>query len=775
MLRGMILFCVGAWCLQQQATLPAMGGALALMAAMLTRVLAAPRSTHLRILSDMFLALAAGYYWAAGVAHVNLSRQLPSHWEGVDIHLEGVVAEMPQRLSDAQRFIFDVERVHTPQAPRLEKIQLSWYGRSDAEKPAVSAGERWRLTVRLKRPHGTLNPFGFDRRYWSLEHGIQGLGYVRERAPIEKLSDRVVSPMYLVEQAREHLRERVGHAVGFDAAASVVAALAVGDQSAIAPADWRLFAATGVSHLMSISGPHITMLSGLSAWWVALAWRRSLRLTQRLPARRAGLLAGVIVAWSYACIAGLGVPALRTVVMLSVAAAGFWHSRRFAPAQILGLAAVTVVLLDPFAVIAVGFWLSFGAVGVLIFFGSGRLQSGGWVRQWIRSQWAITIGLAPLLLLMFQQMSLLSPVANAFAIPLIGLLVVPLTLAGVVLPGDGGLWLAHRFCALCLLLLRSLEGMPVAVWQQARPPDWSIALALIGALWALAPRGFPRRWMGVLALLPMALVAAPGPRPGESWVDVIDVGQGLAVLVRTHAHALLYDTGPSYGLDHDAGQSIVLPHLRALGVFRLDALVLSHDDDDHVGGAPAILDGLPVGWMTSSLGAGHGLHARVPRSLPCQRGQSWQWDGIAFQILSPDHEASHPSVRKDNDRSCVLRIVSGTRAPLLPGDIEAVTERRLVANDPQSLRADVLLAPHHGSGTSSTSAFLGAVAPTHVIVSSGYGNRYGHPTDEVMERYDAAQAQVLRADRVGAVQIRLAGEDLTVSNWRDQHRRYWYD
>jgi competence protein ComEC len=439
------------------------------------------------------------------------------------------------------------------------------------------------------------------------------------------------------------------------------------------------------------------------------------------------------------------------------------------------LALLVVLLLDPWAVLAPGFWLSFGAVAVILYVATGRLRPGHSLVEWGRIQWAITLALAPLLLIWFQQMSLVSPLANAVAIPLVSLVVTPLALAGSVLPLDFILQLAHAAMAVQMWLLEWCAGLPLAVWQQHVPAAWTVPLALLGTAWMLLPRGVPARWLGLTLLLPMYAVTPPAPAPGAAWVTVLDVGQGLAVFVQTGRHALLYDAGPAYDPEADSGSRVILPFLRASGIASLDAMIVTHEDNDHVGGAATVLSGLPVGALYSSLSTRHAAWRAAPGyRLPCAAGQSWDWDGVRFDLLHPTAGSYAVNGLKSNDRSCVLKISAARGAVLLTGDIEARSERELLERVPGELRADVLVVPHHGSRTSSTDEFIAAVKPRWAVFTVGYRNRLGHPKEDVVERYRSSGAQMLRTDSAGAVLVRLDGEEISVQPYRELRRRYWY-
>ena len=718
-----------------------------------------------------------GFAWAGLMAGQRLADSLPEANEGRDIEIVGVVASLPQQFERGVRFGFDVERAA---AGVPSHISLAWYRgwrpQDDDDfhvLPALKPGERWRLTVRLRRPHASLNPHGFDFEAWMLEQNIRATGYVRDRQPHDRLDALVVRPGYLVERLRAGVRDRYRRVLGDAPYAGVLVALAIGDQQAIPPELWQTFARTGVTHLLSVSGLHITMVAGLAAWLVGRAWRRSSRLPLRLPAQKAAALAGFLAALGYCLLAGFAVPAQRTLYMLAVVAVALWTGRTTVVSRVLALALLLVLLLDPWAVLSAGFWLSFGAVGLLFYIGAGRLGEGHWLAAWARAQWAVTIGMVPALLALFQQFSLVSPLANAVAIPVVSLLVTPLALAGALPLTDPLLWLGHGVMAAVMALLDWLAASPWAIWQQQAPPFWAVVLGVAGVGWLLLPRGFPARWLGLPALLPLVLVMPPRPLSGEAMVTVLDVGQGLAVHVQTAHHDLLYDAGPAYAPDANSGNRIIVPYLRAEGVRRLDVLLISHADKDHEGGAESVARELPVGLLVSSLPDGHPL-TRLPLARQqCRDGQSWQWDGVAFELLHPAAE-DYATASKSNALSCVLKVSAAGGSVMLTGDIEARDEASLLVRHGAEVAADVLLPPHHGSRSSSTAEMIAAVSPKQVVYSSGYRNRFGHPAQEVVERYHAAGARMNRTDREGAVRITIGTAGVLIETEHDRRRRYWH-
>jgi len=787
---NIIGFALGVCLLQQQAQLPPPAWALLLAPlpviwGRLDRRAADSRGARIAAMlfaSAMFAA--TGYFYAAARAQSRLAERLPPQWEGVDLRVTGAVAGLPQAFERGVRFDFDVEQAEPAGVQLPRRIALTWYNGTSREEfqdiAPIRAGERWRFSVRLRRPHGSANPWGFDYESWLMQRAIGATGYVRPGGTA-RLDDLVTRPAYLVERAREILRERHWDTLPDYPYAGILIALAIGDQNAIDARQWQLFARTGVSHLMSISGLHVTMVASLFAALVHWLWRRSSALMLALPARKASALAGFVAAFAYCLIAGFAVPAQRTLYMVGVVALALWVNRISSVSRVLCLALLLVLLLDSWAVLAPGFWLSFGAVAVILYVATGRLRlrqaqaPGQGLVQWGRVQWAITLALAPLLLVWFQQVSLVSPLANAIAIPVVSLVVTPLALAGSVLPLDFILELAHAVMAAQMWLLEWCDRLPLAVWQQHAPAGWTVALALLGTAWLLLPRGVPARWLGLPLLLPMFAVTPPVPAAGAAWITVLDVGQGLAVFVQTERHTLLYDTGPAFSPDADSGTRVILPYLRASGIVRLDAMVLTRDDNDRAGSAVSVLSGLPVGVLYSSLSASHpALLAAPAYSLPCAAGQGWDWDGVRFDMLHPTADSYADAGIKSNDRSCVLKVASAHGTLLLTGDVEARSEAELLDRSRQELRADVLVVPHHSSRTSSTEAFIAAVQPRWSVVPVGYRNRFGHPKAEVVERYRASGAQLLRTDSAGAVLVRLEDSGVSVRPYRELRRRYWY-
>ena len=772
-----IFFALGVASLQQQADLPEryclwLGLALGVLTmAWRWRT----QSRRIIYLALSLSGLSLGFVWAAALAHARMADALPLANEGIEISMTGVVASLPQTMERGLRFEFDVE-ASTVAVP--SHISLTWNRNPHAELASPRAGERWRCTVRLKRPHGNVNANGMDFEAWLLERDIRATGSVRLSDPhtLERLDELVWRPGYLVERVRQNIRDRFLAALPDAPYVGILVALAIGDQQAIAPDLWQVFSRTGITHLMSISGSHITMLAALAYFLSAWMWRRSSVLPLYVPVQHAAAVGGLAAAFAYCLLAGFAVPAQRTLYMLAVVALASLARREIAPSRVLALALLVVLLYDPWAVLAAGFWLSFGAVALLLLVGTGARERAHWFNEWGRAQWAVTLGMLPALLALFQQFSLVSPVANAIAIPLVGIIITPLVVAATIPVLSMLLPLANWLTELLMWVMEFLAHLPIATWQQAAPPMVLVIAALLGGAWVLLPYGFPARWLGLLAFIPLLSFSPPRPDTNAASVTVLDVGQGLAVHVQTATHDLLFDAGPAFSADADSGNRIIVPYLRSIGVRHLDMLMISHADRDHSGGAESVLAMVPVAQIKSSLPFEHALSAQPVKQTDCVAGEAWEWDGVRFEVLHPDaaliaERVSHVT----NDLACVLRISAAGKHLLITSDIEAVGELALVARRPKDLPAEVLVVPHHGSRTSSTPEFIAAVGAREAIFPVGYRNSFGHPRADVVARYFASGVNLHRTDKDGAVQVRLSSDGVKVLHQRDIARRYWHD
>lgn len=702
--------------------------------------------------------LPLGFIWAVTVADSRLTQRLPETLAGVDLAIAGRIADLPDQNRERTRFDFWVEK--SGQA-LPKKLRLSWYHTDQKLK----AGQYWAFTVRLKPPHGSLNPGGFDYERWLFTEGMGATGYVRPYPKPELLYQD--SPWRNLDVLRQSISDRLDATL---ANSGLLKALTIGEGGGISQSQWAVFRSTGTIHLVVISGSHIGMIAGVVYFLVlkCWAWMGCLRMSPQRVAAWAAIAAGIF----YAALAGFSVPSQRAVIMLVVFMLAIVQQRPVRPFNTLAVALMAVLLYDPLAVLAPGFWLSFLAVAVIVYTVGGRLGKSSYLAEAFKINWVTTLGLSPLLLWFFQQVSLCSPLANFIAVPVIGLLVVPPALLAVLLlfihPGLATALLSALDYVLQKLfwVLQAIADWSWATFNHPQPPFWALLFALPGIALLLAPRGVPSRWLGLLMLLPMAVTGAKKPALGDMELTLLDVGQGLAVAVQTSGHWLVYDTGAKFSEDSDSGLTVLLPFFSSRGVTRLDSVIISHGDNDHIGGAESLLQALPSQRILTS----------VPEKMPgfhaeqCGRGQSWTWDGVNFELLSPDGQKPFA---KDNDNSCVLKITAQSGAVLLTGDIEKTAEAWLVANYGEHLRAEVLLAPHHGSKTSSSNDFLRTVKPSWVLIPAGYRNAFGHPHVRVLARYRANRIAWANTADSGAITLRFDKHVPVLHQFRETDGKYW--
>ena len=824
-------------------------------------------------------AACAGFGYAAWRAEMRLALSLPTAWEGRDLEVQGAIRGLPSRDEKGARFLFDVDSVAAPIGHFPRTIQLAWIDQKGPPPPLLEPGARWRLTVRLKRPHSNANYGVRDAEAGLLARNVRATGYISTPAKTQRLDGYASGLGVSVDRWRAALRARIDTVLADAPHRGIVVALAVGAQDEVSAADWLLMRATGTSHLVAISGLHIGFVAGLAGWLAGALWRRSGLVGRnwplRIPAQLVAVTAGTMFAALHAALAGFNVPAQRALWMAGVVALAFVSGRRVAPSWVLAWALGLVLLLDPWAPVSAGFWLSFCAVGAILYAMSGRPRvradergdgadagpdvdpdadggsgargadvgaAGGQaatrfsarmlrvlhargrafverMRSAAHVQFAVTIALAPLTIYWFSQIPLIGPLANAFAIPWVSLFVTPAVLAGVVLPMPIDAYAfraAHALLELLIVGLQMLSGPGWALWRLPQPDGCVLAVAAVGVLWCLAPRGWPLRWAAPLTWLPLLLPPPPGPPSGSFRLTALDIGQGSSILVETTHHALLFDAGPGPESTH-AGERVVVPYLQANGVYTLDTMVISHEDSDHSGGAPAVLQGVEVRQLLGGLVPSNALWDKARAvgadTVRCAAGQHWQWDGVDFSILWPD---PGPLSGNPNAHCCVLRVsmagagespghtagspVAPTVSALLAADIEAPVERILLARDRSALPAQILVVPHHGSKTSSTEPFLDSIEPLVAVFQVGYRNRFHHPNPGVFERYLGRHIELTRSDVDGAVQIMAAGvraqgtlaagnpaqgnlaqdtppppATLTLERYRTAHHRYWMD
>jgi competence protein ComEC len=745
----------------------------------------------------LLMLLALGFCWTVWRADLILSQKLPVEIEGQDVTVVGTIIGLPklnkpssgsgstkkERWEKEERWQFDFapsQLVFQNQVqPPPGNLRLSWY--SNPPHP-LQPGQQWQLTVRLKRIHGMLNPGGLDYSSVLFQQRFRATGYVRDKS-----EQRLLKPPspFNIDNWRYRLAEEIRTRLGEQPSTGIVTALAVGEERGITKEQWDTLRRTGTVHLISVSGLHISFVALLTFWLARQFWGYLGNAALWLPTFSFAAWTSLLAAFTYSLLAGFSIPTQRSFIMVAVAMSGILFARQVAGSHILALALLAVLVYDPFAVMSIGFWLSFGAVAVIVYALSGRRPQivsrlTSWGINSGKTQWAATLGLFPALLLSFGYIPFLSSLpANTIAIPWFSVATV-LTLLGalLILPWPGLSSVLFQLAAYLLdalwVSLDYLAHLPWSVLEQAIPPFWTVVVATIGVLILLSPVPWtsPAKWLGIIWLLPLFYYPLDAPNRGEIWFTLLEVGQGLAAVVRTENHLLVYDTGPKLSDNFDTGKVVVVPFLRHQGLLQIDKLLISHEDNDHSGGAQSILQELTVQEvLTSAPQLFQKYHHHVQ---PCQAGQHWQWDDVDFHIL---HPTTYYYSGKTNDFSCVLKVSTANgRSILFTGDIEATTEYHLIQHYPDDLRADILIVSHHGSHSSSTESFIDTVKPKIALFSTGYRNRFGHPHLDIVQRYRRRNISMWDTVQTGAMSFRLTANGISPPSLaREEMRRYWHE
>lgn len=757
MSRAVIPFALGVLVFHQVRELPGWG--IWLVMAVVVLLLGVPRRGRVLLLAP------AGFAWAHLLALSAHPAALPVDTGPKKLMVRGHVDSLVQRSGPSSRFVFAIDNIDTAAYARSGtwRVRLTW-----REAPHLKPGDRLSLTVRIRPAHGFAVPGGWDYEGWLYRQGVRYTGYVVEGRSAGLISDSCC----LIDRARARLGDAIDDVKASAFARGVLRALVIGDKSAMSTDARRLFRDTGTSHLMAISGLHIGLVAGLGFWVFTAVWRRVPLLAARLPAPVAGAALGLLLGVGYAMLAGLSLPTQRALVMLGVMALGVWLRRESKPSAVLALAAAGVLLWDPSSILAAGFWLSFGAVAAILAILALAPREPRW-RSLVRIQIAISVALWPVLALFGLPASGVAPLVNLVLVPLFSFLVVPVSLLGAAILAivpDAGAWILTHLAGLLNLLREILSavagsGLSLAAADVNGKLAALIALAAVAIL--LLPHGFPFRSMALPLMAVIWLPRAPVLEPGDFNVHVLDVGQGLSTVIETRHHSLVFDTGPQYPSGFSTVEAVVMPFLAHRGLSSVDGLVLSHGDNDHAGGADRLLEAIRIGFVRS------GEPARVSiDAVACRSGESWQWDGVTFMFLHPDPEVA----QSGNNASCVLRIANARSSVLFTGDIEALVERSLIRSSFDKLDVDLVVAPHHGSRSSSTDAFVAATAPAYVVYTTGWANRYGFPADEVRDRWSASGAAGIDTAAAGTISFLVdASHGIRPPTcYRIHARRFWW-
>ena len=752
MLQTAIGFTLGALVFQHLAFLPSPGWLLLLPPA----IYCWWKLPFFRLLP----ALVLGLLWSLAYAWITRPAEVPAGLLGQDIQITGHIQQIPRNDPHVGSFLFQARQLSHAQRQYTGSwlFRLSWY----EDPPELVSGDQWRLTVKLKQAHGFMNPGGFDYEGWLYEQGIRYTGYVRGR------DQHKLGSTPGLHRMRQAISTELAANISHQRAAGVVRALVVGDRNGLGASDRKLFAATGTSHLMAISGLHVGLVAGILYAVLRWIWIRIPLLCRRWPARVAAAPAAILGALAYAALAGFSVPTQRALIMLSLVMTGLLLRHNISPMHTLFMALLLVVAWNPLALVSAGLWLSFVAVSIILISAFGPAGF-----RWLKLQFLLALGLLPILLAYQMDVALFSPLVNLIAIPLFGVLIVPtVLLASLILfiwpiPAVWLLELAAK------LLLLAMDGLQLVADISPAWGGGSSLSPLVLVLWfaglalLIAPRGLPGRWLGITMLLPLLLPPRQSLAYGQFYFTLLDVGQGLSAVVETSSHTLVFDTGPRFRSGFETGSKVVAPYLQQRGVAYIDILMLSHGDIDHTGGARGLLDSKRVGRILA--GEPDQVSAEVP-VRKCSAGGHWQWDGVDFSIVYPA-TGTEPD---GNNASCVLKISNGAGSVLLTGDLEKVAERQLAMSVTDDLAADVVVAPHHGSASSSSPVFIRAVAADHVLYSAGFNNRWGFPDKRVVQRWAAAGASSMSTAESGAIQFHFGRQLISQPSAYREYGRRWF-
>ena len=759
MLAGTLAFATGIYCLLQFSTLPPIW-VISFLPLLVFFTWFYP---ILRPVLLFFL----GFSWALFRADAVINQILPKEIEQQEVILTGVVISIPEIYTDHIRFQFKINEIkgvnsHIWSLPVVAR--LSWYKYKQTPAP----GEVWRLKAILKRPWGFMNPGGFDYEAWLLRQGISSHGYVKQGPENHRLEKK---SGYFIQQLRFKISNRLKEIID-ESMFGLGLALGLGDRSQLHPDQLKTLARTGTSHLIAISGLHLGLIAGLFYFLARYIWSRFYYLTQRLPAPVFASIAAFIAAFIYAALTGFALPTQRALIMIGVLLLSLLSGRQIVVTHLIAIAAFLILLFDPFAIIAADFWLSFMAVCFIFYVTRFRISKQDSMTQWIRVQCYLSMALVPLLIFWFKQVPVYSVIANIVAIPVIGFVIVPLVLLATVLiiPFPLLSFYIYKFIAVVAgkqwAFLEYIAEQNYGVIPIAAPSVFALILAVSGILILLMPRGLPARWLGLLWLLPLFFPQLSKPAYAEFDFTLLDVGQGLAAVIETNEHVLIYDTGAYYSERFNLGDAVIIPYLRYNGINTISMLLISHGDNDHIGGAKSILENFTIGKVLTS----------VPEKLPsgnaefCYAGQKWNWDGVMFEILHPDLN----SPLSGNNNSCVLKVSGPYGSVLLTGDIEKQAENILLKRSASKLKADILIVPHHGSKTSSTTKFIESVSPQFAFFPAGYKNRFGFPKQDILSRYETHDIDTRVSYKSGALLVKFCQNGIQINEFRPDNQRFWH-
>lgn len=724
---------------------------------------------RLSCISWLLFACISGFLWAEWQAHHLLSIKLDKNMEEKTILITGTIVTLPKVEEKIAHFEFELTNIEWADISIAKnmRVKLSWY---HPDIP-LNVGGRYQFYARLKRIHSCQNPGTFDQEAWYLQHGIRAQGYIVQNQQNQLLvNNRFTMP---IQQLRQYLQYYIYKLLPASETAPWLMALMIGERSQIPPHHWDILRRTGTNHLMAIAGLHLGFIALITHFIFNKIWRWWPRGLLLIPAQQVAILGAVVSVLFYSALAGFSIPTQRASLMFIIFSYATFMKSSINPWQSWSLALFIIILIQPLSVLSEGFWLSFATLALLIFHMRGRLAPQGMWWNWGRAQWIIGLGLIPFTIYFFHEFPLLSFVANLIAIPWLTFTILPFTFISTVLilihPAWASCFLAFADKNLSLLwiFLTWVAKCPSFSWQQFYPTMNLLLASMIGSTLLLLPHRTPGRIMGLFWMLPLWFYSPQLPKNGELWLTLLDVGQGLSVVVQTKHHMLLYDTGPKYSEQFNMGKHVVVPFLRSIKTNNIDMLVISHGDNDHIGGASSVMEAFNVNEIKTSVTE----RFKFKNTSLCLEKEKWQWDNINFEFLYPDKS----NLNLGNDSSCVLLIDNGTQQILLSGDIEKWAERRMLKKNKLSPTA-ILVAPHHGSKTSGLRKFMETLRPQIVLYAVGYRNRYHFPHPSVVKSYKQIESQQLDTSTSGAIQIKLSQKEASIKpeSFRNQHHHYWF-
>jgi len=723
--------------------------------------LALPACFLLQLKCFRYIAIITlGGLWTLVHTQLILNNRLHTEIAGKEIIISGMVVSVPERQHNRIRFEFAPDITTHHELP--SKLRLNWYRPLPKQ---LQAGEKWQLNVKLKPIHGMMNPGSFDYEAWLFQQGIGATGYVRSSTSNYRIE--TASP-YSINALRQRLTEEVERHLPNSPNIGLIQGLTTGIRHNITHEQWQVLRLSGTNHLLAISGLHIGLAATIGFFLIRLLWSLRANNLLLLTANEVGAMGGFIFALFYAGLAGFSIPTQRALIMVAAVMLAILIRRPILNSHILAISLILVLLFDPLSILSAGFYLSFSAVAIILFISQNRYPSPKF--QWLKIHILIAFGLSPLLLIFFTETSLIAPLANIVAIPFISFLVVPILLLASLF-----LWVYPPLAKILLSLsdyllsliwpfLDILSSLSFSHWQSTPLPFYYWFTIILGCVLILTPRNFPAKWLGIIGFLPLFLWSPDRPDEGEFWLTLLDVGQGLSAVIQTEQHTLVFDTGPKFSDDFNTGTAIVKPFLTSQGLRKIDTLVISHGDNDHIGGALPLINEIQTSRIFSS------VPNLLPNATSCHLGQSWQWDGVTFSTLHPDTDDND----SENNLSCVLHISNDGGSVLLSGDIEKEAEKLLVQRYGDTLKSTVLIAPHHGSKTSSSQIFIDSVSPQTVLFPIGYRNRYNFPHMQVTQRYKKNNTLLLNTAQHGAIQIKFLKNSLSEPTlWRQSNHKIW--